>query len=129
MPCILATQPNHGVRDREFSPTGRAYQAAAMSDHYYPVFQVLESGIDPEDEPERLGSKRKFWFRREDGVRYLFKFPRQDFGEHWAEKIAAEVADLIGVRCAEVELAKFGDVLGTQSSAFAEPEWLRVHGN
>ena len=100
-----------------------------MSDHYYPVFQVLESGIDPEDEPERLGSKRKFWFRREDGVRCLVKFPRHDFGEHWAEKIAAEVADLIGVRCAEVELAKFGDVLGTQSSAFAEPEWLRVHGN
>ena len=41
----------------------------------------------------------------------------------------AEVADLIGVRCAEVQLARFGDMLGTQSSAFAEPEWLRVHGN
>ena len=100
-----------------------------MSDHHYPVFQVPDSGIDPEDEPERLGSKRKFWFRREDGVRCLFKFPRHDFGEHWAEKVAAEVADLIGVRCAEVQLARFGDVLGTQSSAFAEPEWLRVHGN
>ena len=60
----------------------QAYQAAAMSDHHYPVFQVPKSGIDPEDEPERLGSKRKFWFRREDGVRCLFKFPRPDFGEH-----------------------------------------------
>ena len=39
------------------------------------------------------------------------------------------MADLIGVRCAEVQLARFGDTLGTQSSAFAEPEWLRVHGN
>ena len=129
MPCILTTQPNHGIHLREIALIGRAYQAAAMTEHYYPVFQVPDSGIDPEDEPERLGSKRKFWYRREDGIRCLFKFPRRDFGEHWAEKVAAEVADLIGVRYAEVELAKFGDVLGTQSSAFAEPEWLRVHGN
>jgi hypothetical protein len=100
-----------------------------MTDAYYPVIEVRPSYINEEDEPERLGSKSKFWFRREDGVRCLFKFPRHDFGEHWAEKVAAEVADLIGVRCAEVELARFGDVLGTQSSAFAEPEWLRVHGN
>ena len=96
-----------------------------MIDSYYPVFQVPDSGIDPEDEPERLGSKRKFWFRREDGVRCLFKFPRHDFGKHWAEKVAAEVGGLIGVRCAEVQLARFGEVLGTQSTAFAEPEWLR----
>ena len=108
---------------------GRAYQTAAMTEHYYPVLQVPDSGIDPEDEPERLGSKRKFWFRREDGRRCLFKFPRRDFGEHWAEKVAAEVASLIGVRRAEVQVARFGDVLGTQSPAFAEPEWLRVHGN
>ena len=100
-----------------------------MTDRHYPVYQVPNSGIDPEDEPERLGSKRKFWFRREDGVRCLFKFPRPDFGEHWAEKVAAEVGRLIGVRCAEVHLARFGAVLGTQSPAFAEPEWLRVHGN
>ena len=100
-----------------------------MTDKSYPVFQVPESGIDPEDEPERLGSKRKFWFRREDGVRCLFKFPRQDFGEHWAEKVAAEVGNLIGVRCAEVQLARLGDTLGTQAPAFTEPEWLRVHGN
>ena len=129
MPCISPKQRKNDGHGREIPPIERAYQAAAMSDHFYPVFQVLDSGIDPEDEPERLGSKRKFWFRREDGVRCLFKFPRHDFGEHWAEKVAAEVADLIGVRCAEVQLARFGDVLGTQSSAFAEPEWLRVHGN
>ena len=128
-PALVTTPPNCHVHYCEFAPIAPVHQTAVMSDHYYPVFQVLESGIDPEDEPERLGSKRKFWFRREDGVRCLFKFPRHDFGEHWAEKVAAEVAGLIGVQCAEVQLARFGDVLGTQSSAFAEPEWLRVHGN
>ena len=65
MPCMLRTQANHGAHDREFASIGRAYQAAAMTEHYYLVFQVPDSGIDPEDEPERLGSKRKFWFRRE----------------------------------------------------------------
>ena len=64
-----------------------------MIDSYYPVFQVTDSGIDPEDEPERLGSKRKFWFRREDGVRCLFKFPRRDFGEQWAELDFAQKLD------------------------------------
>ena len=128
-PALVTTPPNCHVHYCEFAPIAPVHQTAVMSDHYYQVFQVPDSGIDPEDEPERLGSKRKFWFRREDGVRCLFKFPRHDFGEHWAEKVAAEVAGLIGVQCAEVQLARFGDVLGTQSSAFAEPEWLRVHGN
>ena len=128
-PALVTTPPNCHVHYCEFAPIAPVHQTAVMSDHYYQVFQVPDSGIDPEDEPERLGSKRKFWFRREDGVRCLFKFPRHDFGEHWAEKVAAEVAGLIGVRHAEVQLARFGDVLGTQSSAFAEPEWLRVHGN
>ena len=128
-PALVTTPPNCHVHYCEFAPIAPVHQTAVMSDHHYQVFQVPDSGIDPEDEPERLGSKRKFWFRREDGVRCLFKFPRHDFGEHWAEKVAAEVAGLIGVQCAEVQLARFGDVLGTQSSAFAEPEWLRVHGN
>ena len=128
-PALVTTPPNCHVHYCEFAPIAPVHQTAVMSDHYYQVFQVPDSGIDPEDEPERLGSKRKFWFRREDGVRCLFKFPGHDFGEHWAEKVAAEVAGLIGVQCAEVQLARFGDVLGTQSSAFAEPEWLRVHGN
>ncbi len=100
-----------------------------MTDAYYPVIEVRPSYINEEDEPERLGSKSKFWFRREDGVRCLFKFPRHDFGEHWAEKVAAEIGDLIGVRCAEVQLARYGDQLGSVCTAFAEPEWLRVHGN
>ena len=118
-----------GLSGAPSSRSRQAIAASAMTDRYYPVLEVPSSAIDPEDEPERLGSKRKFWFRRADGVRCLFKFPRRDFGEHWAEKVAAEVGSLIGVRCAEVQLARFGDAMGSQSPAFAEPEWLRVHGN
>ena len=46
-----------------------------------------DASIDPEDEPERLGSNRKFWFRREDGVHCLLKFPHRDFGEHRTEAV------------------------------------------
>ena len=101
-----------------------------MTDAYYPVIEVRSSYVSEEDEPERLGSKSKFWFRREDGARCLFKFPRHDFGEHWAEKVAAEIGALIGVRSsAEVQLARYDGHLGSMCVGFAEPEWLRVHGN
>ena len=100
-----------------------------MADAYYPVIEVRSSYVSEEDEPERLGSKSKFWFRRENGTRCLFKFPRHDFGEHWAEKVAAEIGALIGIRCAEVQLARYDGHLGSMCVGFAEPEWLRIHGN
>ena len=55
-PALVTTPSNRHVHYCEFAPIRQAYQAAAMSDHHYPVFQVPKSGIDPEDEPERLGS-------------------------------------------------------------------------
>ena len=33
------------------------------------------------------------------------------------------------MRCAEVQLARYEGDLGIQSRSFAEPEWLKVHGN
>ena len=96
-----------------------------MEPEYYPVIQISQPAL----EEERLGSKEKFWFRDDNGTSWLFKYPRGGSGEHWAEKIAAEVGALIGVRCAEVQLAKYQDDLGVQSRSFAEPGWLKVHGN
>ncbi len=40
------------------------------------------------------------------------KFPRLETGEHWAEKIASEIGNLIGVNCARVELARFVEYPG-----------------
>ena len=96
-----------------------------MVGEYYPVIRITR----PVSEEEMLGSKEKFWFWDADGKRWLFKYPRKGSGEHWAEKIAAEIGALIGVRCAEVQLARYEDDLGVQSRSFAEPEWLKVHGN
>ena len=81
-----------------------------------------------------MGSKDKFWCQlpAEAGCgRGLFKEPRQqpDNIEHVAEKIAQEVADLIGVRCARIELAEFEGIRGTISKDVQSPGEVLVHGN
>ena len=70
---------------------------------------------------ESMGSKRKFWYRNPGdaaGADWLFKYPRAGSGEHWAEKIAAEVAGLLGISCARVELATFQGTPGSATESF-----------
>ena len=102
-----------------------------MSD-YYPIIEVEpEPAFDP-DRIESMGSKAKFWFRMpgEGGESdWLFKYPRPNTGEHWAEKIATEVAAVLEIPHAEVELAVCQSVRGSISKSFVTAnEWL-VHGN
>jgi hypothetical protein len=104
-----------------------------MADEYYPVicFDIPDghsTGV-PADDDEPLGSKEKFWRVRSDGAIWLFKKPRPGTGEAWAEKIAYEIATLIGVSCAEVQLAKSAGDFGAASLSFAQPGWPRAHGN
>lgn len=87
----------------------------------YPIHEV-----DPAraERPESMGSKEKFWLRNPaDQCRWLFKYSRRReearadpggamspsfeyTGEHWAEKIAAEIADALGIPHVVVELAE-----------------------
>lgn len=93
----------------------------------YPVVEIQEEWLLDEPE-EEMGSKRKFWYR-EEGSDWLFKFPRPNTGEHWAEKIAAEVANLLEIPHAPVELARFGDDRGSTSESFTPKGYELVHGN
>ena len=77
---------------------------------------------------EQLGSKSKFWFEHGD-EKWLFKFARDRTGEHWAEKIAAEVAAVMGVEAARVELAEYRGRPGAASRSFVGPNESLVHGN
>ena len=53
----------------------------------YPIIQVdPEWVLDDED----MGTKGKFWYRNPGDDEWLFKHPRSNTGEHWAEKVAAE---------------------------------------
>jgi len=53
---------------------------------------------------ETLGAKRKSWFRQ-DGKRVLFKAETRGTGEDWAEKIACELCQLLGLPHVHYELA------------------------
>ncbi len=79
---------------------------------------------------ETMGTKAKFWCHDEHGRDWLFKFARPGTGEHWAEKVAAEVGSLLGVPCAEVELAGCSGRPGSLTRSFVtEGSGSLVHGN
>lgn len=94
----------------------------------YPVVEVL-----PEWAPqtEEMGSKPKFWYLQpgDNESYWLFKYPRPGRGEHWAEKIAAEVAALLEIPCARVELAIFQGEQGSATQSFASVSKELLHGN
>ena len=80
---------------------------------HYPVVPISL----PPHAAETVGSRRKFWIRDT-----LLKFPRPGTGEHWAEKIAAEVGRLIDVNTAEVSLARSQGQLATICRSFLPDE-------
>jgi hypothetical protein len=81
-------------------------------------------------EPEVLGTKLKFWYRRTDKARrWLFKYPQPNTGQHWSEKIAAEIAALMGIPHAKVELAEFGGERGSATQTFILGRRELWHGN
>lgn len=94
----------------------------------YPIIEIDPAWVL---EPEAMGSKEKFWYRRpgEDQVDWLFKFPQKNTGQHWAEKISAEVGALIRVPVARVELATFEGVAGSATESFAREGRELIHGN
>ena len=78
-----------------------------------------------------MGSKTKFWYRHpgEQENHWLFKYPQPYTGQHWAEKIAAEIARLMGIVHARVELAAFVGERGSVTESFARGGRELVHGN
>jgi hypothetical protein len=54
---------------------------------------------------------------------------RKDNMEHVSEKIAQEIASLLDVPCADIELAQYGDVKGTISRDVCQAGEALVHGN
>lgn len=94
-------------------------------------FTVVEVKSEWERESEDMGSKYKFWYNNPVSGRWLFKFPRGNTGEHWAEKIAAEVASTLGMDHAKVELAVFEGRRGSTTKSFANvgTGQILIHGN
>ena len=92
----------------------------------YPIIRVKQEWAS---ESEDMGSKDKFWYLQGTDEHWLFKYPRPCTGEHWAEKIAAELADLLAIPHARVELAIFGEDRGSVTESFAQEGYELIHGN
>lgn len=101
-----------------------------MSD-FYSIIEVREDWLlSPEEREEAMGSKAKFWYRPEgESTRWLFKHPRGNSGEHWAEKIAESVASLLNIPHARVELAVFNGNRGSVTESFVDGELELYVGN
>ena len=92
----------------------------------YPILEIQPDWVL---ESEAMGSKDKFWYRDGDGPDWLFKFPQPNTGQHWSEKIAAEVADGLDILHAQVELAVFQGVRGSATASFARDGREVYYGN
>lgn len=95
-------------------------------------FPILDLLPDSKEAIEQLGSKPKFWFRMNNlPQRWLFKFNRANTGEDWSEKVASEIARIIGLSAAQVELASFVGSRGVASKSFVERKegFSLIHGN
>ena len=93
----------------------------------YPVMEIKPEWTI---EDEAMGGREKFWYEIPgDRQRWLFKYPRPGTGEHWAEKIAAEMASCLGILHAAVDLAVVGEERGSVTKSFARRGRELSHGN
>lgn len=92
----------------------------------YPVYEITNR-----HQMEQLGTKAKFWFldTANNNEKKLCKIGRQNTGENWAEKVAYELAKLLGIPCAAYELATWKTQQAVITPSFVSPNGLLIHGN
>ena len=87
-------------------------------------YQILDVSSWLKDELDKgpgVGEREKEWIRDPATNRVaMFKIPREDRGEHWAEKICSEIAGVLGFPCAKVEIAIRNGTIGCLSYFFLE---------
>ncbi len=93
------------------------------------MFAIIDVPLGSAEIFEQLGTKEKFWYVDSQLGRCLFKRGRPNTGENWAEKLACELAGVLGVPHAYYELAQYGEQLGVISPNFVPLYGRLVHGN
>jgi hypothetical protein len=92
-------------------------------------FRIVEIPLEAPEDSEAMGTKEKFWFHHQELGRCLYKKARQNTGEDWSEKIAAELCRLIKLPHAKYELAIFNNEKGTISPSFVPENGSLTTGN
>lgn len=89
----------------------------------FPVITVPDGAADLQ---EQLGTKPKFWFGNKPS---LFKEIREGTGEDWSEKVACELAALLGIPHAKYDLGLWKGRRGVVSDSFLPSGGRLIHGN
>ncbi|WP_293023072.1 MULTISPECIES: HipA domain-containing protein [unclassified Moorena] len=90
----------------------------------------LTSEQESQAQEETMGTKEKFWFYHSQLKKCLFKYPRQNTGEDWSEKVAFELCNLLDIPAARYELAETADGnKGVITVNFLGEGETLVHGN
>ena len=92
----------------------------------FPIIVVPEAGGTS---IEQLGTKEKFWYEDIDLGTCLCKVVRPFTGEDWSEKIASELARLLGLPHARYELAEWMQARCVVSPSFVPKLGALVPGN
>lgn len=95
----------------------------------FPIILVSQEAYQLSSQ-EMMGSKYKFWFELEELGLCLYKQARQNLGEDWAEKVASQLCELLGLPHAVYELAETWEGnRGVVSPYFLPEGGTLVHGN
>jgi len=93
------------------------------------VFTIFNVPQESAEFSEQMGTKFKFWYSDKDHGLTLFKEGRPGTGENWAEKVASELAQLLGLPHASYELAEWRGRHGVLSPSFVPTGARLIHGN
>ncbi|MGH4120890.1 HipA domain-containing protein [Clostridium sp.] len=87
-----------------------------------------------EDSPFGSGASEKKWLiNSETKQKGIFKFPKgvdigKPTGEYWAEKIASQIAEVLGIECAKVDIGIFRGRVGSMSYMILKEEEELIEG-
>lgn len=93
------------------------------------MFPIVMVPPDAAELSEQMGTKFKFWYLDEQRRRTLFKEGRPGTGENWAEKLSAELAELLGIPHAQYDFAEWQGRAGVVSPSLVAKGDRLIHGN
>jgi hypothetical protein len=94
-----------------------------------PQFSIIEVPSGAEESIEQLGTKAKFWFHDPHFGRCLCKIVRPGTGEDWSEKIASELARMLGLPHATYDLGLYQGHSCVVTPNFVQSGCTLIHGN
>jgi len=95
------------------------------------MFKTIYLAFNPDDF-EQLGTKEKFWYLSaldQKKEKFLFKYSRENTGEHWSEKIAEQLCECLGIPHAKYDLAVCDERYGIVTPNLIEDHCRMVMGN